>query len=519
MDRSVMFKSKSGNHLSKAIQKDDDRYRNRRDKRQTAYLQNRIIEATPAKPLKHDSPTNESIHDNIKTEKENSSSIQSNLSRQKAFRDRFKNYMAQKAVEKQAKSTTKPFLSAVAKGRFVDASNGKKIDNKKTKLVKPTTVEMPKYLPSKFSPINTRSKKRALLSPSQLPTARRKSKSKNTPLKSEFIKKNSGPSKQLNRIQIRKNVVKATTASTVAKPKPKLILKPNPVKRLAQKETGLIRNDLIAKGNTKSNELKPNTQWKPNGLNANKIKFNGQKLILPSKPHGQYSKEANNDSVSVLSEQCVFAPNFIQRVTSTVVRPKKSITIKSTSLFDESFSPIEEIPNENRARTPAKVEMKSAIEILGTPTQNSEVHGASFLNYVSPYVTISRGSRLSIHKEKEARNKKYSLESRKSLNDSIENRQKKEAASYFHLQAQREIDRFNVLIEKWKKKVENDESIPSEYQDLINAAIGQTNLLITSKIKQFTGLIEKCDSCNDDQKITPEDLEGFWSMVYLQVNL
>lgn len=38
MDRLVMYKSKSGNHLSKMVQKDiekGDRHRKRRDKRQT----------------------------------------------------------------------------------------------------------------------------------------------------------------------------------------------------------------------------------------------------------------------------------------------------------------------------------------------------------------------------------------------------------------------------------------------------------------------------------------------------
>lgn len=507
MDRSVMYKSKSGNHLSKVVKKDidkGDRHRNRRDKRQTAYFENRIIEATPAKSLKNDIPISNIIDENSKTENENISSVQSNLSRQQAFREKFKRYLTQRAVEKQAKSNAKPFVSAVAKGRFVDISLQKDKANKKTKEVKPATVVVPNKCSTKFSPINTRSKKRTLLSPSQLPTPRRKSKSKDLPSKKDVIKK-SIPPKPINRMN--KAIAKTTASSKVIKP---------PIKSNLVKKIGLINKDPISKDPISKDPISKENKKIPNGFL--KPKLNRPKVIVQSKPNVQSSKE-DKKSVSVLTEQCVFSPNFIHTVTSTIVRTKKSITNKSSSLFDESFSPIEDVLSENRARTPINIDKKSEtkakFEFMGTPSL-LDVSSGNGLNYVSPYVTISRGSRLSNHKEKEARNLKYSLESRKSLNDSIKNRQHKEAATYFYLQAEREIDRFNGMINTWKEKVNND-SIPSEYEDLINAAIGQTTLLITSKIKQFTDLVKQCENCDGDQKITPEDLEGFWSMVYLQV--
>lgn len=145
------------------------------------------------------------------------------------------------------------------------------------------------------------------------------------------------------------------------------------------------------------------------------------------------------------------------------------------------------------------------------------------LSYVSPFVTISRGNRLSARKEKEAREAKYTLESRKSLdlNESVEDRQYKEAAKYFRLQVQKEIDRFKELIDQWRKYKEehnNDSVIPSEYQDLIDVTIGQCNLLITSKFKQFSKLIDQCENKSGVQPVKPEDLEGFWTMVYIQVD-
>lgn len=142
------------------------------------------------------------------------------------------------------------------------------------------------------------------------------------------------------------------------------------------------------------------------------------------------------------------------------------------------------------------------------------------LNYVSPFVTISRGSRTSNRKEKTARDSKYILESRKSidLNRSIEQRQASEAANYFRLQVQRETDRFNGLIMSWREYAnDNISTVPSESIDLINVAIGQTQLLITSKFKQFGNLVNQCDQDESKEVVRPEDLEGFWSMVYLQV--
>lgn len=140
---------------------------------------------------------------------------------------------------------------------------------------------------------------------------------------------------------------------------------------------------------------------------------------------------------------------------------------------------------------------------------------------VSPFVTISRGSRNSHRIEKTARNSKYTLESRKSfdLNRSLEQRQNLEAASYFRTQVHRETERLNHLIISWQEYADkNVNNISSESIDQINVAMGQTNLLITNKFKQFSSLIDQCsDTESNDIKVKPEDLEGFWSMVYLQI--
>lgn len=52
------------------------------------------------------------------------------------------------------------------------------------------------------------------------------------------------------------------------------------------------------------------------------------------------------------------------------------------------------------------------------------------------------------------------------------------------------------------------------------AIVGQTKLLLEKKFKQFEGLIERCETQKSDSlKVTLDDLQGFWEMMYQQVDL
>jgi hypothetical protein len=56
---------------------------------------------------------------------------------------------------------------------------------------------------------------------------------------------------------------------------------------------------------------------------------------------------------------------------------------------------------------------------------------------------------------------------------------------------------------------------------MINVAIGQTQLLIEKKFQQFRGLVDRCESgdiVDGEGLVNVDDLQGFWDMVYLQVN-
>lgn len=63
-------------------------------------------------------------------------------------------------------------------------------------------------------------------------------------------------------------------------------------------------------------------------------------------------------------------------------------------------------------------------------------------------MTISRG-RHSATKERKARDTKYVLESRRAIDESIEDRQNKEAANYFRMQVKNETERLLALVDKW----------------------------------------------------------------------
>lgn len=53
---------------------------------------------------------------------------------------------------------------------------------------------------------------------------------------------------------------------------------------------------------------------------------------------------------------------------------------------------------------------------------------------------------------------------------------------------------------------------------MINVAVGQTQLLINKKFQQFRGLIDRCENQEiHDGVVKVEDLQGFWDMVYMQV--
>uniref|UniRef100_A0A1B6FR81 Guanylate kinase-associated protein mars n=1 Tax=Cuerna arida TaxID=1464854 RepID=A0A1B6FR81_9HEMI len=80
-----------------------------------------------------------------------------------------------------------------------------------------------------------------------------------------------------------------------------------------------------------------------------------------------------------------------------------------------------------------------------------------------------------------------------------------------------ETNRLLELADKWQMTALHH-NLPCNVIDEIDSLVGQTRLLTKDKFNQFKGLIDKFESNSGSQLIvTTEDLNGFWDMMYLQV--
>ncbi|TNN04068.1 hypothetical protein fugu_001097 [Takifugu bimaculatus] len=87
---------------------------------------------------------------------------------------------------------------------------------------------------------------------------------------------------------------------------------------------------------------------------------------------------------------------------------------------------------------------------------------------------------------------------------------------YFRAEIANGTNRLTSLCVHWEAKVE-DESIPEEMRDRMRTAVGQARLLMKERFKQFSGLVDDCEFSRGEKITTCTDLQGFWDMVYYQV--
>ncbi|XP_040188452.1 disks large-associated protein 5 isoform X2 [Rana temporaria] len=86
---------------------------------------------------------------------------------------------------------------------------------------------------------------------------------------------------------------------------------------------------------------------------------------------------------------------------------------------------------------------------------------------------------------------------------------------YFRGLLKSEIQRLALLCSEWDTRFEED--IPEDSKDLIRTTVGQTRLLITERFKQFEGLVDNCEFKRGEKETTCTDLDGFWDMIYFQI--
>ncbi|KAJ8406706.1 hypothetical protein AAFF_G00296220 [Aldrovandia affinis] len=87
---------------------------------------------------------------------------------------------------------------------------------------------------------------------------------------------------------------------------------------------------------------------------------------------------------------------------------------------------------------------------------------------------------------------------------------------YFRSVLVSETERLSVLCEQWDGRTE-DPSIPDDTRDRMRTAVGQARLLVKERFGQFLGLVDDCDLGRGEKLTTCTDLQGFWDMVFFQV--
>ncbi|XP_008436371.1 disks large-associated protein 5 isoform X2 [Poecilia reticulata] len=104
----------------------------------------------------------------------------------------------------------------------------------------------------------------------------------------------------------------------------------------------------------------------------------------------------------------------------------------------------------------------------------------------------------------------------RSASTSVSPHESKHDVPYFRSEMSIETDRLTDLCFHWESKVE-DETIPEEMRDQMRTAVGQARLLMKERFNQFSGLVDDCEFSRGEKVTTFTDLQGFWDMVYFQV--
>ncbi|KRT85803.1 hypothetical protein AMK59_166, partial [Oryctes borbonicus] len=245
-----------------------------------------------------------------------------------------------------------------------------------------------------------------------------------------------------------------------------------------------------------------------NKENTNHYDLRSRKIIIGE---SKKNTKTNTPKSGKISEQ----PNKAKKTSTTKTALKNTKVIEEevnreqegTDLSASELSPAYTIADHANSSQTDSTESNALKEI------NTPVSKANPAIYISPFVTISRG-------KDSARKEFYSRKSKGGLCDSSPdlevNTGPKAGAAYFHKLLEGEISRIQGLCDEWNLYKE-EQKPPEEACDMINVAIGQSQLLINKKFKQFRNLILSCESGDSKMPVTCEDLHGYWDTAYIQV--
>ncbi|XP_059058036.1 disks large-associated protein 5 isoform X2 [Achroia grisella] len=177
--------------------------------------------------------------------------------------------------------------------------------------------------------------------------------------------------------------------------------------------------------------------------------------------------------------------------------PRKSIPKNSQNVTPKPNIPKSESSSEEKLRSP-----ESSDDVVLTPQQIIEDFKRS-----SPCVTLSRG--------KDNARKEIKKKIDEGLLD--EDTNNTDSVDHFRRQLNSEIARLTEMCEVWEK-IREQTPLVETVQDEVLGAVGQARLLMSSKLQQFAGLVERCARPPPAAAlVTATDLHGFWDMVFMQI--
>ncbi|KAL4235527.1 hypothetical protein ACF0H5_003924 [Mactra antiquata] len=107
------------------------------------------------------------------------------------------------------------------------------------------------------------------------------------------------------------------------------------------------------------------------------------------------------------------------------------------------------------------------------------------------------------------------LDENKENTDTNKN-EKEHDVPYFRELLRTETKRLTDICDHWTE-VNETSQLTDDVHGQIRAAVGKAQLLIAQRFKQFSGLVDNCEFKTGEKETTCTDLDGFWEMVFFQV--
>ncbi|XP_040414572.1 disks large-associated protein 5 isoform X2 [Cygnus olor] len=233
----------------------------------------------------------------------------------------------------------------------------------------------------------------------------------------------------------------------------------------------------------------------------------------------QTSEEKKNNSAPGRPRTRSFAPqNFVFQpldgITTYKVKPmtpsRANAFLTPNAFWDFSKSPVNIVEKSSKTRFfwEQEPDSKSQISPFFKDLQEQQITAS-----LKGEQARDSDEKTSIQRSNETIPVSTDVRALETKSDDI--REQEHDVPYFRNILQSETERLMSQCLQWDGKLELD--IPEDAKDLIRTTVGQTRLLIAERFKQFEGLVDNCEFKRGEKETTCTDLDGFWDMIYFQI--